>query len=145
LAGVGEEPGAGKEMEEVRGDDGLAGIAGELGEMDGDAVDGEDTELNGAADGGVGGNVKDRGREGEEFGGDVAAEGGVGLLVERSVGGPGFDEGVGIEGGGVAGVGVDDEDAIREGSGVRIERDGGGEAEGGEEGAAFEGAGGVVG
>jgi hypothetical protein len=145
LVGVGEELGLGEEVEEVRGGDGLAGVGGELGEMDGGAVDGEDAVTDGAADGGVGREIENGRGEGEEFGGDIAAEGGVGFLVERSVGGPGLDEGVGGEGVGVAGVCVDDKDAVCGSDGVGREGDGGGEAEGGEEGAAFEGAGGIVG
>jgi hypothetical protein len=85
----------------------------------------------GATEVGVGGDVDDgSGEEGFEFGGDVAAKGGVGFFVEFWGVGVGADGGGGLGGSEMAGLGVDDLDGA-----LGVGRD---------EGGAFEGAGGIV-
>jgi len=131
--GVGDGNRLRKEIRELGGGDGMVGVVGEVGLVDGDALNEELAIDDGTAEVGVGGDVDDgAGEEGEEFGGDIAAESGVCLFVEGLAGGGELaDFGGGLSGGEVAGLGVVD----LEGCGK----------EGGEEGGAFERASGIVG
>jgi len=118
-------------------------------------VDVEAAIAHGASESGIGGNEGDRavgenfGERGE-FGGDGSAEGGVDFFVESgdvrvaSAKGESTDSHSGFVVGQVARFGVEDGDRWGERR-LGIERDSGGDAEGGEGSSDFEGSGGVVG
>ena len=136
---------------DARASNGVARVAGEGGFRDGNTVDIEEAIADGAAESGIGGDVEEGAIraglvEGGEFGGDVAAEGRVGLFVDVGFWGDAGQAAADLRGGAVRrevpGFGVDD---LERGVCRAGERQGDVEAGGCEEGGAFERASGIVG
>lgn len=111
----------------------MVGVVGEVGLVDGDAVQEKLAFDDGTAEVGIGGDIDDgTGEEGEEFGGYIATESGVRFFVEGVAGGGELaNSGRGFGGGEVASLGV-----------VNLEGCG---KEGGEQRGAFQRASGIVG